>query len=189
MPVSAQKGGNFTPTDSTFGDGNVFSVVSTSLSVCIVSGTQVDFIGTGVCSLVATVAAMNDFNSASSTSTTLSSSASKPPVSHNLGIAYFAPGQSSVSSPKSRNTIERAARLIATHHYLVVTVTAYTDQSGSNDGNASLSSKRAVNVIALLKADLVALEYSKAALLGIGKGVSNSSSIAALDRIAIISAP
>ena len=189
MPVSAQKGGNFTPTDSTFGDGNVFSVVSTSLSVCIVSGTQVDFIGTGVCSLVATVAAMNDFNSASSTSTTLSSSASKPPVSHNLGIVYLALGQSSVSSPKSRNTIERAARLIATHHYLVVTVTAYTDQSGSNDGNASLSSKRAVNVIALLKADLVALEYSKAALLGIGKGVSNSSSIAALDRIAIISAP
>jgi outer membrane protein OmpA-like peptidoglycan-associated protein len=189
MPVSAQKGGSFTPTYSTSGDGNIFSVVSTWLSVCIVSGTQVDFIGTEVCSRMATAAATNDFNSASSTSTALSSSASKPPVSHNLGIVYFAPGQNGVSTLKSRNTIERAARLIAALHYLVVTVTAYTHKSGSNDGNASLISKRAANVIALLKADQVALKYSKAALRGIGKGVSNSSSIAALDRIAIITAP
>ena len=78
MPASARKGGNFIPTFTTSGDGTVFTATSTTPSVCTVSATgTVHFVGTGTCSLTATVAATTDYTTASSTATTQSSSAAK----------------------------------------------------------------------------------------------------------------
>jgi len=57
LPTSAQKGGQFTPSYTTSGDGTVFSVTSTSTSVCAVSGSSVSFVGAGTCNLTAAVAA------------------------------------------------------------------------------------------------------------------------------------
>ena len=81
MLISFPVGGSFTPTYHTSGDGQVFSATSSTLSVCTVSGLTVHFVSAGTCSLIATVEATTDYTTASSTATTLSSSAAKiPPV-------------------------------------------------------------------------------------------------------------
>ena len=66
LPTSAQKGGQFTPSYTTSGDGTAFSVTSTSPSVCTVSGSSVSFVGAGACDLTAAVAATTDFLAATS---------------------------------------------------------------------------------------------------------------------------
>jgi uncharacterized repeat protein (TIGR02543 family) len=66
LPTSAQKGGQFTPSYTTSGDGTVFSVTPTSTSVCAVSGSVVSFVGAGTCNLTAAVAATTDYLAATS---------------------------------------------------------------------------------------------------------------------------
>ena len=76
MPISSKDGSHFTATFASSGDGTVFSLSSTSPSVCTVSGSTVDFVGVGTCSLTSSVAATANYTGASSTATTQSSSAS-----------------------------------------------------------------------------------------------------------------
>jgi len=89
MPTSVKKGGSFVLTFATSGNGTVFSATSTSPSVCTVSGSSVNFVGVGACSLTATVAATADYTTASSTATTQSSSAATIPPTK---IPSSAPG-------------------------------------------------------------------------------------------------
>jgi hypothetical protein len=69
LPVSAVKGTQFSPSFKTSGNGTVFSVTSSTSSVCTVSGTTVNFVGAGTCSLTVTVGATADYLAASNTST------------------------------------------------------------------------------------------------------------------------
>jgi uncharacterized repeat protein (TIGR02543 family) len=57
IPSAAIYGGQFTPSFTTSGNGTVFSVTSSTASVCTVSGTTVNFVGVGKCTLTASVAA------------------------------------------------------------------------------------------------------------------------------------
>jgi hypothetical protein len=186
MPVSPQTGGSFPLTFTTSGDGTAFSVISSTLTVCTVSGVNVNFVGAGTCSLIVTVAPTADYLAASSTVTTLSTSPAKASSTHNLGRVYFAFNKSGVDSVKSRNTIESAARAIKAHKYVLITVTAYTDKVGTHSYNLALSARRAANVVALLKKDLAALHYTKAVVRGTGKGATTASSVVALERVAIM---
>jgi hypothetical protein len=80
MPASSKEGSAFSPKVATSGNGTVFSVSSTSTSVCTVNGSVVHFVGVGTCSLTGSVAATADYSAASSTATTQSSSATKRSV-------------------------------------------------------------------------------------------------------------
>jgi hypothetical protein len=65
IPSSATYGGSFLPTFITSGNGTVFTATSTTLSVCTVSATgTVHFVGTGTCTLTASVAATTDYTAA-----------------------------------------------------------------------------------------------------------------------------
>jgi hypothetical protein len=52
IPTNAKKGGNFTPTYNYIGDGTA-SVTSSTTSVCTVSGSVVNFVNSGTCTLAA----------------------------------------------------------------------------------------------------------------------------------------
>ena len=119
-----------------------------------------------------TVAATNDYTSASATFTTLSTSASVPPKWHKLGTVIFGLGQSGVNSNRSRNTIETMARAIKAHKWLKASITAYSDKSGPGAHSRVLSARRAGSVIVLLRVDLAKLHYSKASLQGVAKGAT-----------------
>jgi outer membrane protein OmpA-like peptidoglycan-associated protein len=186
MPASIKRGGSFTPTFSTSGNGTVFTVTSTTPAICTVVGATVNFINTGTCSLTVSVAATADYMLATSAATTLSTSAAKAPSTLDLGRVYFAFNQSGVNSVKSRTTIENAARVIKAHQYVAITVMAYADDAGTRSYNLALSERRAVSVVALLKRDLVAVHDTRAVVRGTGKGVSTASAVATLDRVAIM---
>jgi outer membrane protein OmpA-like peptidoglycan-associated protein len=185
MPVKATKGTHFNPTFATSGNGTVFTVASTTASVCTVSGPTVNFVGVGPCSLTVTVAATTDYTAASSTQTTMSSNPS-PPAPKTIGTVYFALNSSSVNNAAAEAVIEAAARSIVANGYTDVTVTGYTDQTGSASENKILSQQRAASVVALLKADLAALHYTRATVTGVGGGASTASPNPALDRDAVI---
>jgi uncharacterized repeat protein (TIGR02543 family) len=68
-PVSPFTGAQFTPSFTTSGDGTVFSVTSSTASVCTVSGSAVNFVGAGTCGLTVSVGATADYLAASNTST------------------------------------------------------------------------------------------------------------------------
>jgi outer membrane protein OmpA-like peptidoglycan-associated protein len=187
MPVKATKGTHFNPTFATSGNGTVFTVVSTTASVCSVSGATVNFIGVGPCSLTVTVAATTDYTAASSTQTTISSNPS-PPAPKTIGTVYFAQDSCSINNPGAQDVIELAARTIVANGYTIVTVTGYTDNTGFPHENMILSALRAAAVVAQLKADLAALHYTRAAVAGVGGGVSTASPNPALDREAVITA-
>jgi uncharacterized repeat protein (TIGR02543 family) len=57
IPTSARFGGQVTLSFKASGDGTVFSVTSSTNSVCTVNGTTISFTGVGTCTLVAHVAA------------------------------------------------------------------------------------------------------------------------------------
>jgi hypothetical protein len=98
MPASARKGGSFNPTFTTSGNSTVFAATSTTPSVCTVSATgTVHFVGTGTCSLTATVAATTNYTTASSSATTQSSSAAKTTPSS--GAAKLPPVKIPSSAP------------------------------------------------------------------------------------------
>ncbi len=69
IPSAAIYGGQFTPSFKTSGNGTVFSVASSTSSVCTVSGTTVNFVGVGTCGLTVTVGATAEYLAASNTST------------------------------------------------------------------------------------------------------------------------
>jgi hypothetical protein len=58
-------GGAFTPSITTTGDGTVFSVSSSTMSVCVASGAAVTFVDAGTCSFTFSVAATTDYLRAS----------------------------------------------------------------------------------------------------------------------------
>ena len=71
IPTSTSYGGSFTPTVSVtpVGDTGATSVTSNSTSVCTVSGSTVNFLGVGMCSLTTSVAGNSDYTPASNTQT------------------------------------------------------------------------------------------------------------------------
>ena len=64
LPGSGQYGGGFTATVSTTGDGTSTSVTSSTTGVCAVSGLAVSYVGAGMCTLQAHVAAGTDYGPA-----------------------------------------------------------------------------------------------------------------------------
>ena len=68
LPASGIYGGSFTPTYTvTPGDTGATSVTSNSTTVCTVSGSTVNYVGIGTCSLTAHVAATTNYAAASGT--------------------------------------------------------------------------------------------------------------------------
>jgi hypothetical protein len=68
-PFSAIKGGHFTPSFKTSVNGAVFSLTSSTHSVCTVSGRTVNFVAVGTCDLNTTVKATAKFLAVSNRST------------------------------------------------------------------------------------------------------------------------
>ncbi len=61
IPTNAIYGGSFDPTYSTNGPGSVFASTSSTPSVCTETGNVVSYVGTGTCTLTATVAPADGF--------------------------------------------------------------------------------------------------------------------------------
>ncbi len=73
LPASGVYNGSFTPTyNVTGGDAGATSVTSNSTSVCTVSGTTVNYVGVGTCSLTSHVAATTFYAAANGTAQTFS---------------------------------------------------------------------------------------------------------------------
>ena len=86
MPTNPKTGSGFDPTYATSGDGTIFTLQTATSGYCSISTvngkTHVTFDKSGTCSLIVTVAATTDYNSATGTATTQAASAvsNKPPT-------------------------------------------------------------------------------------------------------------
>ena len=73
IPSPASRGKSFTPSyNVTAGDTGTTSVTSKPLSVCIARGLKIDYVGLGMCSLTAHVAATTDYAAANGSTQTFS---------------------------------------------------------------------------------------------------------------------
>jgi hypothetical protein len=136
LPPSAEKGTHFSPTITSSGDGTVFSVTTSTNSVCAVVGSTVDFVGAGNCDLSANVAATTDYLAGSDTSmvsvksipkksnTRISITLSRHVVvagaEHSLTIV------TSVTSPKAGHRLSGSVKTMAGNRLLcIATINAH----------------------------------------------------------------
>ena len=90
LPASGTYGGSFTPTYTvTPGDTGATSVTSNSTTVCTVSGSTVNYVGIGTCSLTAHVAATTNYAAASGTPQTFNiAKAALTITANNMSMTY-----------------------------------------------------------------------------------------------------
>ena len=90
LPASGTYGGSFTPTYTvTAGDAGATSVTSNSTTVCTVTGSTVNYVGVGTCSLTAHVAATTDYAAATGTAQTFTiGKAALTITANNMSMTY-----------------------------------------------------------------------------------------------------
>ena len=90
LPASGTYGGSFTPTYTvTPGDAGATSVTSNSTAICTVTGSTVNYVGIGTCSLTAHVAATTNYTAASGTAQTFTiGKAALTITANNMSMTY-----------------------------------------------------------------------------------------------------
>ena len=105
LPMTGSVGDSFTPAIATTGDGAT-SVVSTTSGTCSVTGTTVNYVSVGTCTLIARVASGTNYTSAEGSNQSFTIARGMPPLLLSVVVgngAAGAPTQGTATSSKLKN--------------------------------------------------------------------------------------
>lgn len=112
-------------------------------------------------------------------------SAMAPPSTHPSDTVYFGVGSSKLT-PAAVVSLRAFASRVRSSGVMTLTITGYTDSTGTESSNHSLSIQRARSVAAVLDRDLQALGLTSVSIRLVAGGVSTTHSAASLERRAVI---
>jgi len=108
-----------------------------------------------------------------------------PPSTHPSDTVYFGVGSSKLT-PAAVVSLRAFASRVRSSGVMTLTITGYTDSTGTESSNHSLSIQRARSVAAVLDRDLQALGLTSVSIRLVAGGVSTTHSAASLERRAVI---